>query len=117
MDLNQIANKIYDVLVEDGKASKILRIPFVDFYKSNQDNEDAEWLFQGLLGKGGKYYLHINEVNCFIIDDNEYKKKLKKKINQKLKQIKIESSNNTITRRSRKLPVPNSCDICLCQEN
>jgi hypothetical protein len=82
---NEIANKIYDVLVVVGGASKHMRDSFV--YAHTSDEICDEWRFSGNLGFGGKYWKKRNLVNYYSEDETKERDILVDKINKLLSDI------------------------------
>lgn len=85
---NELANKIYDVLVNLGGASEHERSGFIYHHVDSKDGCD-EWRFQGKLGYGGKYRSRYNTVDCYQEDETKERLKLIKQINSLLFKVKI----------------------------
>ena len=68
---NELANQIYDILIDECGASPELRKGFVQ-YLCDLDGYRKEWRFMGLLGFGGKFYAERNgcgwRVDCYRED-------------------------------------------------
>jgi hypothetical protein len=89
-----IADKVYDILVEEAGASEYWRKNFV-FTESN--NYCLEYRFQGNLDFGGKFwndYLLIDGkmiyhwyVSCYKEDETKERLEIIKKTNKKLKEL------------------------------
>lgn len=64
-----IANRAYDVLVEECDASERERHRFVH-YLTNTGHGYKEWRFSGSLGFGGKFWLYPDScrVSCYVED-------------------------------------------------
>jgi len=84
----EIAHKVYDILVEMAGADKAMRDSFVSHHTTDEDC--CEWRFSGKLGFGGKYYSEVNRVDCYPEDYSNDRKVLVKKINHALNDILIE---------------------------
>ncbi len=82
------ANKIYDLLVQIGGAQESERGGFI-VYHTNIWSYPEEWRFMGKLGFGGKYYININKVDCYLEDDTPETIEIKEKINQELSKIEL----------------------------
>jgi hypothetical protein len=80
----EIANKIYDVLVNEGGATEYMREAFVYAYELD---EITEWRFSGNLGFGGKYWSQSNSVNYYSEDETKDRDILVEKINKLLSDI------------------------------
>lgn len=81
------ANKIYDVLVNEGGASETMRNSFVYAYEKDDEDEMTEWRFSGNLGFGGKYWKQRNQVTCYSEDETTERNILVDKINKLLLDI------------------------------
>ena len=82
----QKANKVYDLLVSIAGADEPFRVNFIYHHCKSKDGCD-EWRFCGKLGFGGKYYSHLNRVDCYKEDATPETTKLIKEINNALSQI------------------------------
>jgi len=84
-----IANKVYDILVEIG-ASETMRKAFV--WTHTKDENQLEWRFQGKLGFGGKFWnewSYLEEkpkwrVSCYSEDETSKREKIIEETNTKL---------------------------------
>ena len=56
----QLAEQIYNVLVNEGGAREKEREDFIRYITDEQDTH--EWRFGGTLGSGGKLYVNISGV-------------------------------------------------------
>lgn len=84
-----LANKIYDILVQDGGATEHMRTSFIYHHAELKEGCD-EWRFVGKLGYGGKYRNKYNTVDCYTEDETIERLELIKEINKKLTQLNIE---------------------------
>jgi len=75
------ANKVYDLLVNIGKASENDRENFIYHHT---ENGCGEWRFGGALGFGGKYLSRYNKVTCYEEEENPKRIKLMEKLNTTL---------------------------------
>lgn len=83
--------KVYDVLIELGRANESTRSQFVWLHSEpEQEYLIEEYRFSGKLGFGGKYWRLRNEVNCYPEDETKERHKLIQKINERLKLLKNE---------------------------
>jgi len=82
----EYANKVYDILVENGGAPESMRGAFVDNMTS--DDPTDEWRFQGKLEFGGKFWPEKNNVNCYSEDVNDKRLETIKNINEQLNILK-----------------------------
>lgn len=94
----EIANEIYDILVEDcgapdrsielEKTYLVERGEFVREF-SEKDNPTKEWRFCGRLGFGGKFW-HNNDrfyVSCYAEDRTEEREEMMNCANEKLEEV------------------------------
>ena len=86
---SEIADKIYDVLVNIGGAYEGERDSFIYHHCTYKDGCD-EWRFQGKLGYGGKYRSRYNKVDCYLEDETKERLHLIKEINAALLKIKLD---------------------------
>ena len=86
-----IANKVYDILVEIG-ALEIMRDAFIHTQSTEECNE---WRFQGKLGFGGKFWNEWSylddepkwRVSCYSEDETPEREKIIEETNQKLRTL------------------------------
>lgn len=78
------ANKVYDLLVNIGKANENDR---GDFIYHHTKNGCIEWRFGGALGFGGKYLSRYNKVTCYEEDVNSERVKLMVELNTALVKV------------------------------
>lgn len=81
-----LANKVYDILVNDGGANENMRDSFI-YHHSVLKEVCDEWRFMGFLGFGGKYRSKRNTVDCYTEDETFDRIELIKRINNKLAQL------------------------------
>lgn len=82
----EIANKVYDILVNIGAASESMRDSFVHNH-TRVDDECREWRFGGRLGFGGKYRSITNTVDCYSEDLTDDVQSIINKINLELSKL------------------------------
>lgn len=75
--------KVYDVLVELGKANESDRNSFIYHHCNGCD----EWRFQGVFGYGGKYRIQTNSVDYYSENHTKELNELKELIDNQLKQL------------------------------
>lgn len=75
-------DKVYDILVETGKALPRERHDFINAFM-DEKYPTSEWRFGGLLGSGGKYRSY-NKVTCYGEEETPERLKLIEEINEKL---------------------------------
>lgn len=80
------ANKVYDILVDVGKAAESMRKSFV-FHHTESEYGCNEWRFQGLLGYGGKYRSERNTVDCYSENLDKATTKIIDQINSELSKL------------------------------
>ena len=87
-----LANKVYDVLVNLGGAGEHMRHSFVHHH--TQDLPCGEWRFQGKLFFGGKFRDQTFTVDCYREDElrieREFGRGLIPLINAELAKLKPE---------------------------
>lgn len=84
---NELANKIYDVLVSQAGAREAERNSFV-YDQSESASPAKEWRFQCSLGFGGKYWPERNQISCYSEDETEERNAFIAKINEELSRLK-----------------------------
>jgi len=95
----EIANKVYDILVDTAGAPENMRANFIYLQSTS---EIGEYRFQGYLGFGGKFwnnYYHFDKkfdfsVSCYREDENEERRHMINITNEKLKQLANEISQS-----------------------
>lgn len=80
------ARKVYDILVQLGRANQSNREGFI-FHHTESNSECTEWRFQGAFGFGGKYWRDSNKITCYPEDETPELIELMDKINFKLSEI------------------------------
>lgn len=80
-------SKVYDILIEYGKAGSSMKNDFIEAHLSSNDYECFEWRFSGNLGFGGKYRKSRNSVDCYREDETKERVKIIETINNKLKEL------------------------------
>lgn len=89
------ADKVYDILVEDGGAIDRYDERLGGYYDRNnfiyhhtkEKYPASEWRFQGHFGFGGKYYSGKNRVSCYPEDRTDERDELIRQMNIKLHEI------------------------------
>lgn len=79
---DEIANRAYDVLVEECQAPEYGRNDFVRHYMINP--RATEWRFQGALGFGGKFWRSGGKayVTCYVEDRTPERKAMIDRANE-----------------------------------
>lgn len=82
-----VANEIYDVLVEECKAPERMREDFISF--CSRSYRSREYRFIGNLGFGGKFWHNDGRfyVTCYSEDETEQRRKAIKAANERLAEI------------------------------
>jgi len=86
-ELQRKFERIYDVLIEFGKANWDDKDSFI---YNHIHSQTEEWRFQGALGFGGKYRSKTNAVDCYFEDMNDERKELIELINSELAKLNSE---------------------------
>lgn len=86
----EIANRIYDILVEDCAASKIMRDSWVH-HQTNPNEFTIEWRFSGLMGFGGKFWRNGGRwyVDAYSEDYTPKMEKLIAATNKKIDAVRV----------------------------
>jgi hypothetical protein len=82
----EMADKVYDILVDVCGAGEYMRDSFVAMQTSEMI---YEWRFGGDLGFGGKFW-NVNDklyVNCYPEDNNPERQKMIDEANEKLSKL------------------------------
>jgi len=87
----EIANLIYDILVQDCAAAESMRDSWL-YHQTNKEELTTEWRFSGLLGFGGKFWRNMGKwyVDGYQEDYTPERKKLIAATNKKLVAIREE---------------------------
>ena len=87
----EIANRLYDILVDDCAATKSMRDSWVH-HQTKPDELCTEWRFGGLLGMGGKFWRNAGRwyVDAYSEDYTPKKNKLIAATNKKIDAIREE---------------------------
>lgn len=86
----ELANKIYDLLVSIGGASEMDRYSFVYEFSKNDKEDCSEWRFCGCFGLGGKYRPKINRVTYYSEDTTKKREKRLKLLDAALSELDFE---------------------------
>lgn len=94
MMTTEMANRVYDVLVEECQANddEMYRDMFVRYHTSEDClfGGTSEWRFQGSLGFGGKFWIRQNRGWDVTYYPEDHKDELDKKVkaaNEKLQKL------------------------------
>ena len=96
MITHQIANAIYDILVDHAEASA-REYDRNDFVRHATSGRMTEWRFQGNLGFGGKFKCSggLWYVDCYQEDMDPYRKQTIEFTNRDLADLKARSERKT----------------------
>lgn len=89
--MHDIWNEIYDLLVQRGGASEIMREAFVHSHIMERNRKPTEWKIGGKLGNGGKFYHDHKSFNVDMYQEDETPERLELKyqLNSLLKPLYI----------------------------
>lgn len=85
---DEVAHKVYDILVEDMGAPESMRDSFI-IHHTDAEDTPYEWRFSGVLGFGGKFRNgHYGfGLSCYVEDSREWRSWLMAKAGFKLEKI------------------------------